>query len=614
MPHFRTSCQRPLGPGVPLLAVRRFVASAHAMLLPRRLLGALRPRRGSATCRAASPWLHPTAKHPIGARSCASDATPAAPPRYDAAIISLRAASFGQPAGVAEARALAAARLVVFGEIHSMPPCIELLQRTAASMMSDAAAAGGTLHVVLEHLNFEQQPLLDAYAAKSIDLPQLLARYEEGPEGHDLAPYEALFELAREPPAAAAAGGGGRVRLHAGFIPRSYARTVMRDGVEAALAAARDKGYVSMTEDCGSTEAHYAFFESLLTGRSPHDDSKPPSDQYRKMFPAQVIKDAAMAHRVSCLVAAAPPADRFLVVCGVGHSGYSHGVPERLLAAQPQLAHGMVRIWSLPAAPTADLRDAAAIAEILEANFGAAGATDPAELCLLYKEVEQPDGVALCPKQQPDATDAEAVKAATAAAYNQVGETAHIKGNASRAVALLRRMHYSAAEVAAAGADAANWQGVGCPHRHARLSTGESVADLGSGLGIDSFIAAAAVGEAGRVVGIDIARQEVRHANGRAAARGLSDHVRFEEGDLEKLPLPSSSVDAIISNGAFCLAPDKPAAFREALRVLKPGGRVAIALSTIKAASLQPGVEWPLCMRMFIGLDELQPLVEQALT
>ena len=195
------------------------------MLLPRRLLGALRPRRGIATCRAASPWLHPTAKHPIGARSCASipsapapDATPAAPPRYDAAIISLRAASFGQPAGVAEARALAAARLVIFGEIHSMPPCIELLQRTAASMMADAADAGGTLHVVrehltfdlvrvrvcpnnpnqvstpnlnpnpnpnptqvLEHLNFEQQPLLDAYAARSIDLDQLLARYAEGP-------------------------------------------------------------------------------------------------------------------------------------------------------------------------------------------------------------------------------------------------------------------------------------------------------------------------------------------------------------------------------------------------------------------------------------------------
>ena len=65
------------------------------------------------------------------------------------------------------------------------------------------------------------------------------------------------------------------------------------------------------------------------------------------MFPAQVIKDAAMAHKVSGLVAAAPAADRFLLVCGVGHSGYSHGVPERLLAAHPQLAQGMVRIWSL---------------------------------------------------------------------------------------------------------------------------------------------------------------------------------------------------------------------------------------------------------------------------
>ena len=188
-------------------------------MLPRRLLGALRPGRSSATCRAPSSWRLPTATYPIGARSCASDATPAAPPpRYDAAIVSLRAASFGQPAGVAEARALAAARLVIFGEIHSMPPCIELLQRTAASMMADAADAGGTLHVVrehltfdlvrvrvcpnnpnqvstpnlnpnpnpnptqvLEHLNFEQQPLLDAYAARSIDLDQLLARYAEGP-------------------------------------------------------------------------------------------------------------------------------------------------------------------------------------------------------------------------------------------------------------------------------------------------------------------------------------------------------------------------------------------------------------------------------------------------
>ena len=120
-------------------------------MLSARLLGALRPRRGSL-------WLRP-----MGARSCASDTAPAA---WDAAIVSLGAARFGQPAGVTDAQSLAAARLVVFGEIHSMPPCIELLQRTASSMMAHAAAAGGTLHVVLEHLNFEQQPLLDGYAAR----------------------------------------------------------------------------------------------------------------------------------------------------------------------------------------------------------------------------------------------------------------------------------------------------------------------------------------------------------------------------------------------------------------------------------------------------------------
>ena len=111
------------------------------------------------------------------------------------------------------------------------------------------------------------------------------------------------------------------------------------------------------------------------------------------------------------------------------------------------------------------------VAEILQANFGAAGATDPAELCLLFKEVGAPTTVEPQPPSTPppdaDASDPEAVKAATAAAYNQVGETAHLQGDASRAVALLRRMQYSAAEVAAAGADVANWQGVGCPHRHA---------------------------------------------------------------------------------------------------------------------------------------------------
>ena len=82
--------------------------------------------------------------------------------------------------------------------------------------------------------------------------------------------------------------------------------------------------------------------------------------------------------------------------------------------------------------------------------------------------------------------------------------------------------------------------------------------------------------------------------------------------DLEKLPQPSESYDAVISNGAFCLAPDKPAAFREAHRVLKAGGRMAIALSVLKGDGLASGVNWPLCMQTFVPLKDLRPTVEAA--
>ena len=74
-------------------------------------------------------------------------------------------------------------------------------------------------------------------------------------------------------------------------------------------------------------------------------------------------------------------------------------------------------------------------------------------------------------------------------------------------------MGYSDGEIAVAGDDGYNWQGVGCPHRHAAIMPGERVLDMGSGLGIDSFIAAAAAGARGRVLGVDLAAAEVRHAN-----------------------------------------------------------------------------------------------------
>ena len=105
--------------------------------------------------------------------------------------------------------------------------------------------------------------------------------------------------------------------------------------------------------------------------------------------------------------------------------------------------------------------------------------------------------------------------------------------------------------------------------------------DLGSGLGVDSFIAAHRVGKSGRVIGLDISKNEVKHANTRAKARDVSEYVSFVKADMEKMPFNDKEFDCIISNGAFCLAPNKKAAFAEIFRVLKPGGRFSVSTSTM---------------------------------
>lgn len=125
--------------------------------------------------------------------------------------------------------------------------------------------------------------------------------------------------------------------------------------------------------------------------------------------------------------------------------------------------------------------------------------------------------------------------------------------------------------------------------------------DLGSGLGIDSFIASDRVGTNGKVTGLDISKNEVKHANARAKARGLEERTSFVHADMEKMPFEENSIDCVISNGAFCLAPNKEAAFSEIFRVLKPGGRMSVCTSTMKVKVDQAdGKKWPICMRMFI--------------
>jgi ubiquinone/menaquinone biosynthesis C-methylase UbiE len=202
------------------------------------------------------------------------------------------------------------------------------------------------------------------------------------------------------------------------------------------------------------------------------------------------------------------------------------------------------------------------------------------------------------------------------AMYTDVAERPHGAYHFEMGRALAERLGYRVEELRHVPEPAIeSFAGVGYYFDLAALQPGERVVDLGSGSGMDSFVAAARVGPAGRVIGIDMTDAQLRKAEQLRQAAGFGN-VEYRKGYIDGTGLADAAADVVISNGVINLAADKPGVFMEAARVLRSGGRLAIAdIVTDQRLPEQISCDatlWAACIGGAMQIDDYVDAIEQA--